>query len=110
VVLDRARAVSGHFPSVDPLRSISRLASTVTTAEQKALATALRSVLAARERTQDLIDVGAYQPGANALVDAAVAHEQAITAFLQQRMDERSTAAETWSRLSAIVRSFEGVR
>jgi flagellum-specific ATP synthase len=110
VVLDRARAVSGHFPSVDPLRSISRLASTVTTAEQKAHATALRSVLAARERTQDLIDVGAYQHGANALVDAAVAHEQAITAFLQQRMDERSTAAETWSRLSAIVRSFEGVR
>jgi flagellum-specific ATP synthase len=110
VVLDRARAVAGHFPSVDPLRSISRLASTVTTAEQKALATTLRAVLAARERTQDLIDVGAYQPGANPLVDAAVTHEAAITAFLQQRMDERSSAAETWSQLSTIVRAFEGVR
>jgi flagellum-specific ATP synthase len=110
VVLDRARAVSGHFPSVDPLRSISRLASTVTTPEQKALATSLRAVLAARERTQDLIDVGAYQSGANPLVDAALAQEHAITAFLQQRMDERSTAAETWTRLAAIVRTFEGVR
>lgn len=53
VVLDRKLAVTGHFPSVDALGSISRVASKVTTPEQRATATALRKVLAARRSAQD---------------------------------------------------------
>ncbi|MGN6742584.1 MAG: FliI/YscN family ATPase, partial [Amnibacterium sp.] len=48
VVLDRRLATAGHFPSIDVLGSISRLASRVTTPEQRAATTTLRSVLAAR--------------------------------------------------------------
>ncbi len=72
VVLDRKLAVTGHFPSVDAIASISRVATRVTTAEQRAAATALRSILAARRQAQDLIDVGAYVAGSNPKVDAAV--------------------------------------
>lgn len=99
VVLDRKLAVGGHFPSVDSLASISRVASRVNPPERSQAAGALRRVLAARRSAQDLIDVGAYQRGSNRLVDAAVDHEDAINTFLQQRMDEQTPAAEAWQRL-----------
>ena len=110
VVLDRKLAVLGHFPSVDALASISRVASRVTTPEQAAVAGTLRAVLAARRAAQDLLDVGAYRRGTNPLVDAAVEHDAAITAFLQQRMDEHTPAAEAWDRLAALARLLGGTR
>lgn len=103
VVLDRRLSVIGHFPSVDVLGSVSRLASRVTTPEQKAAATALRGILAAKVGAQDLLDVGAYKPGTNPKVDAAVAHEDAIDAFLRQGIGEPAPAAESWARLGALV-------
>jgi flagellum-specific ATP synthase len=103
VVLDRKLAVAGHFPSVDALGSISRVASRVLGPEQKDLATRLRRVMAARRQAQDLLDVGAYVTGSNPLVDAAVAHGTAIDAFLRQGMDERAPAADSWGRLAGLV-------
>src|SRR5690554_319144 len=106
VVLDRKLAVAGHFPSIDPLASISRVASKVISAEQGSRANALRKPLAARKAAPDLLDVGAYQPGANPLVDAAVDNEDAINAFLQQGMDEQSTAASAWNQLTNLVQKW----
>ncbi len=103
VVLDRKLATAGHFPSVDVLGSVSRLASRVTTPDQRQVAGALRQVLAARREVQDLIDVGAYAPGANPRVDAAIANAGAIAGFLQQRMDDVTPAGEAWQRLTALV-------
>jgi flagellum-specific ATP synthase len=108
VVLDRKLAVSGHFPSVDALRSISRVASRVNSAEHTATAGYLRKVLAARQAAQDLLDVGAYQQGTNPLVDAAVDHSAAIDAFLQQRMDDQTPAEQAWDRLTALTRLLRG--
>lgn len=99
VVLTRDLAVRGHFPSIDVLGSVSRVASRVTTAEQRAAATHLRQVLAARRRAQDLLDVGAYAAGSNPLVDAAVAHDDEIERFLCQAMDEQADAEDSWRRL-----------
>jgi len=106
VVLDRKLAVTGHFPSVNPLTSISRLASKINSPERSALATTLRSALAARERAQDLIDVGAYQPGSNPLVDAALANESSINAFLQQKMTEQTSSDAAWSDLSRLAQAL----
>jgi flagellum-specific ATP synthase len=107
VVLDRKLAITGHFPSVDALGSVSRVASKVTTAAQRGAATTLRKVMAARKAAQDLLDVGAYQRGTNPLVDAAVDHQGAIDAFLRQGMDERATAATSWQRLGVLVQQLE---
>jgi flagellum-specific ATP synthase len=103
VVLDRALAVSGHYPAVDALGSISRVAGRVTTPAQRAAATRLRAVMAARRQASDLIDVGAYVAGSNPLVDTAVAHGDQIEAFLRQGIDETAPAADSWSRLNALV-------
>ncbi|MPV39188.1 FliI/YscN family ATPase [Georgenia subflava] len=106
VVLDRKLAVVGHYPSVDAVASVSRVASRVTDPQQRALATALRSVLAARRQAQDLLDVGAYVSGSNPRVDAAVSHTEQIDAFLRQRMDEPAPAAGSWAQLAALVHSM----
>ncbi|WP_146364186.1 FliI/YscN family ATPase [Arthrobacter yangruifuii] len=104
VVLDRKLAVSGHFPSIDALASISRVASRVNPRERSDAASLLRRVMAARKAAQDLLDVGAYQRGSNPLVDAAVDNQDAINAFLQQRMDEETPAETAWAQLHQLTR------
>jgi flagellum-specific ATP synthase len=102
VVLDRKLAVAGHFPSVDVLGSVSRVASKVNSPDRTAMAAVLRKALAARRNAQDLIDVGAYHRGSNPLVDAALDHEAAINGFLQQRMDDSTPHHESWQALAAL--------
>ena len=106
VVLDRKLAVAGHFPSVDALASISRVASRVNTAEHNRSAAFLRKVLSARRSVQDLLDVGAYQRGSNPLVDAAIDHEAAINSFLQQSMTQQTPIDQTWAQLDRLIRAL----
>lgn len=106
IVLDRRLAVSGHHPAIDVLSSISRVAGKVTSAAQRRTATRLRAVLAARRDAHDLIDIGAYHPGANPRVDAALDQEHAISAFLTQELDETSDYDESWRRIESIVAAF----
>ena len=78
---------------------------------QPGLSDRVRSILAARQGVADLVDVGAYVPGSNPLVDTALAHHGEIDAFLRQAMGEAATAAQSWARLAALVRLLdEGAR
>ena len=108
VVLERKLAVAGHFPSVDALASISRVASKVNPRELTQTAAVLRRTMSARKDAQDLIDVGAYQRGSNPLVDAALDNEAAINAFLQQPMDASTPAAAAWEQLTTLTRNLGG--
>jgi flagellum-specific ATP synthase len=103
LVLTRRLATAGHFPSIDVLESISRVESSVTTSTQRNLTRQLRQLLAAYRDAKDLIEIGAYVPGANALVDRAVALRELIDAFLQQEIAARSTADEAWACLDALL-------
>lgn len=102
VTLDRRLATSGHFPSVDVLESVSRVVGSVTTPEQRAQASVLRRVLAAHRDARELIEVGAYAPGSNPDVDAAVALWPAVDAFLRQPLEETLDAAQSWEQLAAL--------
>lgn len=106
IVLDRKLAVSGHFPSIDALASVSRVANRVTTREQAQAAANLRRVMAARRSVQDLLDVGAYQRGSNPLADAAVDHEQAINNFLRQRLDAPVSGEQAWNELANLLQTL----
>jgi len=108
VVLDRRLATSGHFPRGDVLGSVSRVATRVTTPEQRQHSTAVRRALAARREMQDLIDVGAYVAGSNPLVDAAIRSASDIDAFLQQDVGAVAGAAESWQRLAALADMLGG--
>jgi flagellum-specific ATP synthase len=74
--------------------------------EQFELCSVERAELGARSEKER--DVGAYQRGANPLVDAAVDHEVEINSFLQQRMSEQSTTADAWAQLERLVTTLGG--
>ena len=91
--LSRKLATRGHYPSVDVLESISRLASEVTPPEQQQAAMAVRELMAAYRENEDLITIGAYRRGSNATVDAAIEMREPIQQFLCQAIAE-STSVE----------------
>ncbi len=90
VVLTRDLAHHGHYPAVDVLQSVSRLAGEVTTPEVGAAARVLRSMLAAHRDKEDLISIGAYRVGTDPMVDAALERRDRINAFLRQDLTDLS--------------------
>ena len=102
LVLDRKLTISGRYPPIDPLASLSRVAGKVITAEQAAAATQVRKLLAAVEDVRDLVEVGAYVPGTNPTADTALALTDEIEAVLRQTADDVSTYDAAWQALAAI--------
>jgi len=102
VVLSRKLANAGHYPAIDPLQSVSRVMPDVTTPEHRAQAQRLRALLAAYREAEDLVRIGAYQKGTNALVDEALAKMDRIKRFLIQPFDEPSTMEEALQGLAAL--------
>jgi flagellum-specific ATP synthase len=99
VVLDRRLATSGHFPSIDVLESISRSVNAITSRDQRADATALRQLLAARRDAKDLVEIGAYVAGSNPLVDRALRQADAIDGFLRQDVEDVTGLPDAWGAL-----------
>ncbi len=106
--LTRSLAESNHYPAVDVLESISRVAPAILPPEIQDAGGDIRSLLAAWRDARDLIEIDAYVVGTNPVVDRAIALHPAITAFLQQRMGESSALASTHEQLLALS-SFEEV-
>jgi flagellum-specific ATP synthase len=103
-VLTRKLATIGHFPSIDVLESISRVAGAVVPPQQMADAREVRRLMGALRDVKELIEIGAYQTGTDALVDRARQLAPAIESFLQQPMGESTPPAESWEWLQRIVR------
>jgi len=102
VVLSRHLAHAGHYPAIDVLQSVSRLTSEIAPREIQDAGLNLRRLMAAHKEKEDLIAIGAYQPGADPMVDEALAKDGAIKAYLQQRVDEPSTIPEADHGLMAL--------
>jgi flagellum-specific ATP synthase len=102
IVLSRELAARNHFPAIDVLNSISRVMPAVVSPEQLDLAGRLRDTLATYRNAEDLINIGAYQPGSNTKIDEALTLLEPITAYLRQRRDERTTMADTLAWLQKL--------
>ncbi|MGA5303488.1 FliI/YscN family ATPase [Nucisporomicrobium flavum] len=103
IVLDRKLATAGHFPSIQALDSISRVANRITTAEQRSDATELRRLMAAHREVRELVEIGAYVPGTNPEADRAAAIWPQITAFLRQGLDEKVGVEQAWAQLRQVI-------
>ncbi len=99
VILDRQLGSQGHYPAINILDSLSRLMPAVTTPEHRQRVQRVRQLLAAYHRSEDLVRVGAYQPGADPLLDEALAALPALNAFLQQSSTQRLTLDGTVAEL-----------
>jgi flagellum-specific ATP synthase len=102
IMLDRRLAAMGHYPPIAVLDSISRLMPSVCSAEHLQKARLLRSWLASYRASEDLLRIGAYQKGADATLDQAVAHMPEINGLLQQGPQESVSLAGTVEALLAL--------
>ena len=95
IVLSRKLAAKNHFPAIDVQESISRLMKQITDKEHYELAGKIRDNLAVYEKSEDLINVGAYVKGSNLKVDEAILLHDRLMAFLRQEVEEASSFEET---------------
>jgi type III secretion protein N (ATPase) len=102
IVLDRRLGERGHFPAIDVQKSLSRLMSTLASAEHRAAAARVREAVALYEQKRDLITLGAYKSGSDPRLDEAIARIPAIDAFLRQDPAEREAFASSVDRLSKL--------
>jgi len=101
-VLNRKLAQRGHYPAIDVLGSISRLANRVAGECSKKAAQYMRKLMAVYADAEDMIQVGAYQKGSNPAIDEAIAHHDKIETFLQQEVNDPAPIEKTLEQLSAI--------
>ena len=103
IVLDRAIAERGRFPAINVLRSISRTMPGCNNNEQNDLLVTARKYLADYNDMEEMIRLGAYRPGANQEVDAAIHFHPALEEFMTQKKTECSMLDEGYERLAQIL-------
>ncbi len=108
IVLERAIGERGRYPAINVLKSVSRAMPQCNSEAERAIVAKARSTLAVYEDMAELIRLGAYKPGTNAEVDAAIGIYPQIEAFLAQRKDERGTVAESYAALERILAPLKG--
>ncbi|QDT39058.1 FliI/YscN family ATPase [Stratiformator vulcanicus] len=107
VMLSRRLAERAHWPAIDVPASISRLMPMLASADHLSAADHIRRVLAAHRDAEDLISIGAYQNGADPLVDQAVRCEALLRDFLCQSISESTPAEETRRYLATLRQRLE---
>jgi flagellum-specific ATP synthase len=105
IVLSRQLGAMGHYPAIDILNSVSRLAGRVATAEQREAARRIREAMASYQQSEDLINLGAYVAGSNPRLDAAVRLRPALLEFLRQAPDVASPAEQTFQQMMELARN-----
>ncbi len=87
MVLSRRLATRGQYPPIDVMASVSRVMRDVVSAAHYRHAQEIKSLLAAYEEAEDLINIGAYARGSNARIDTAVRFIDRINAYLRQDVE-----------------------
>ncbi len=103
IVLDRAIAERGRYPAINVLRSVSRVMPGCNSEAENALVRRARQLLATYEDMGELIRLGAYKKGSDPGVDEAIHYYPALEALLAQDRSERTTLADTYTRLAEIL-------
>ncbi len=103
IVLSRRLAEAAHYPAIDIEASISRVMNAVVGPDQIDMARRFKALYSSYSRNRDLISVGAYVPGSDRQLDAAIEAYPRIEAFLQQEMHDASSLPEAHGRLAALL-------
>jgi flagellum-specific ATP synthase len=102
IVLSRSLAQHYHYPAIDVLASVSRLAPVVSGPATNKAVGVIRRLMAVYAANEDLINVGAYHTGSNPTIDEAIQKHGAIEEFLIQEIGEKSPVTDTLSQIAQI--------
>ena len=89
IVLSRTLAEQGVFPAIDIGKSLSRVMTDIVDEDHARAASRMRSLWSAYEENRDLVLMGAYTTGSDALLDEAIARRGEVVDFMRQSADSR---------------------
>lgn len=102
IILSRKLAQKYHYPAIDILGSISRLANRVSGPVTKKAVGYVRRLMAVYTESEDMINVGAYQKGSNPAIDEAILHHDKIEKFLNQDVSDPAPITATIKSLGEV--------
>ncbi|XUW88330.1 flagellar protein export ATPase FliI [Burkholderia sp. M6-3] len=102
IVLSRSLAEAGHYPAIDIEASISRAMTALIDDNHLDKTRMFKQMLSRYQRNRDLINVGAYSSGRDALLDRAIALYPRMEAFLQQGFRECANFEPSVEMLDAL--------
>lgn len=103
IVLSRHYADLGHYPAIDIEASVSRVMFQVVEERQIEAARNFKRYHAVYKENHDLVNIGAYSPGANSDLDYAVNNIQKFNNFLQQGVNQQVTFNQSISELYPLI-------
>ncbi len=102
ISLTRKLANRGHYPAIDILDSVSRVADSVSGSNHIQARRMISRLMAIYAEVEDLINIGAYVRGSNPECDVAIDLKPRIDAILQQSSSEASPLESTVSAMTAL--------
>jgi len=103
IVMERGIAERGRYPAVNVLRSISRTMPGCVPVPVRPTLQRAREFMSVFADMEELIRLGAYRKGSDPQVDRAIALYPALEAFLGQQREERTSIADGYQMLEAIL-------
>jgi FliI/YscN family ATPase len=82
--LSQKLAARSHYPAIDVLRSLSRVANQVCEKEQLQAAALIREKMSRLDELQMMVDLGEYQSGENTLNDKLLQEKEGLLNWLRQ--------------------------
>lgn len=107
IMLDRDLAEQGHFPSISPLSSVSRVANQLYSKTQQQTIRQLRLAMKSYQEAKDLISLGAYQAGNNPLLDRTIHHLDTLNDLLCQATSDHLSDHELWTLAQQLALSLK---
>lgn len=108
IVLSREVADSGLFPAIDVDSSISRSMTNIVGGQQLQLARELKGIYATFQQNRELINIGAYQGGADDGIDQAIRAAPYIRRFIAQDQAQKISMDRSLAELTALTDVFSG--
>jgi flagellar biosynthesis/type III secretory pathway ATPase len=103
ITLSRELAGRGHYPAIDVLNSISRVAQRICTVEQNAARRRFVELYARWREAEELIALGTYHAGADRRTDEAVGLHEKLEFFLKQDVNETVTLESSAQNLAEAI-------
>jgi len=105
--LSRTLAERNHFPAIDILSSASRVMLDITNEKHLKNVSYLRDLMAEFQKNEDLINIGAYNPGMNSKLDKAIKLFPKIETYLKQDRSINCSYENSINLLQELVREGE---
>lgn len=99
IILSRTLAESSVFPAIDVGRSLSRLMPDIVDPAHLAAASRFRQYWSSYEQNSDLVMLGAYAQGSDAVLDQAIAKRPDMLDFIKQPMHSIVALEDARARL-----------